>query len=673
MARIYQGESGGDPTKLYGGGNFGFPNWSGRMGPAGISHAAGLAQDQPGTWHDAATGWMAANPGQPAPDFNKPADQDKVNRFLATKTYHEKTGRDLISDAQAGNVDYSALAGQWPSLAKGAPGFPDSSQANKIRESKYTQAADLDKAAQAAIKQIGEVGGDISKAMERIRAAQDKTEAAQEATLSAIGKAPKQPELDAVQHLGSLATVVGILGGLFTHAPMRASINGMASALEAYNSGDQRAYQQAYGNWKTQTDMLFQVAKMQSENVRQILYDEDMGINERKAMLDATLRASGLSQLADAARTQGEEVVLDWQEKMAAAQQSYDQRRATLEETQAWRQAQLAAKEQGKWEIGTATDPQGQSVQVRYNPDTGQFTDLTAQPLPYTPSNFALAAKPGAGGGGLEASKTLEVLDKDGNVVRTVLAREGKSAAGWVDSATSQPLKLNPGQTLREITPSAGGGGRAGAQVLRQEIGGREVLSDLQNAVSMPVGTTTGLFGTYVPGPSITDALHGDLVRTLTSQDAQLMQASMASMSRELSILMSPVYGGNWAAQQIDPLIPKSGDTLGTVIFKLARLAQSADNALEAVSKAPVLSGEQKAFASDLRKQIQDAIPWTSADALHFAQRGQGAKESFGDFVKKEDVAGKLPAGVPPGSTKAGTKDGNPVYKGPDGGLYMVH
>ena len=152
------------------------------------------------------------------------------------------------------------------------------------------------------------------------------------------------------------------------------------------------------------------------------------------------------------------------------------------------------------------------------------------------------------------------------------------------------------------------------------------------------------------------------------------MQASMASMSRELSILMSPVYGGGWAAQQIEPLVPKSGDTLGTVIFKMARLAQSADNALEAVSKAPILSGEQKAFAVDLRKEIQKAIPWTPAEALAFAQQGREKNESFGDFVKSRGIsAAALPEGVPAGSKQIGTKDGHPVYQAPDGERYMVH
>lgn len=234
---------------------------------------------------------------------------------------------------------------------------------------------------------------------------------------------------------------------------------------------------------------------------------------------------------------------------------------------------------------------------------------------------------------GLESSKTLQILDSKGNVVRTVMARERRNAAGWLDSQTGEPIKLEKGQQIRQVTPGSATGGRAGAQVLRQEIGGREVLSDLQNAVKLPVGTTIGPLGTSVPGTSVMGALQGDLVRKLTDQDSQLMQASMASMTRELSILMSPVYGGNYAAQQIEPLVPKSGDTIATVLFKLARLGQSADNALEAVSKSPLLSNDQQEYARDLRTQIQQAIPWSSEQALAFAQ-GPNPGESFGDFMR---------------------------------------
>jgi hypothetical protein len=243
-----------------------------------------------------------------------------------------------------------------------------------------------------------------------------------------------------------------------------------------------------------------------------------------------------------------------------------------------------------------------------------------------------LGASGAAGGDKLNISKTVQILDSKGNVISTVLAREGRNKAGWVDSQTGRPIELKPGETLKEITPSTAGGGRAGAQLVRQEIGGREVLSDLQNAMQLPLGTTIGPLGTYEAGTSIMGALRGDLVRKLTSQDAQLMQASMANMSRELSILMSPVYGGHWAAQQIDPLIPKDGDTLGTVIFKMARLAQTANNALEVVAKSPALSNDQQKLAEDMRRAISEAVPWTTAQALAFARQGK-QDQTFKDFM----------------------------------------
>ena len=54
-------------------------------------------------------------------DFS-PASQDAAAWDLAETTYKQTTGRDLLADAQAGKVDYSKLAGKWPSLAGGGSG-----------------------------------------------------------------------------------------------------------------------------------------------------------------------------------------------------------------------------------------------------------------------------------------------------------------------------------------------------------------------------------------------------------------------------------------------------------------------------------------------------------------------------------------------------------------------
>ena len=72
------------------------------------SDASGLYQFLSSTWDQ-----QARKLG--LKDFS-PASQDVAAWDLAATTYKQTTGRDLLADAQAGKVDYSKLAGQWPSL-----------------------------------------------------------------------------------------------------------------------------------------------------------------------------------------------------------------------------------------------------------------------------------------------------------------------------------------------------------------------------------------------------------------------------------------------------------------------------------------------------------------------------------------------------------------------------
>jgi muramidase (phage lysozyme) len=123
---VAPGESRGNPNALYGSGTFSDmaqhpadAGWKGGTGPGGQpTHAAGLLQDEPDTWHriQLATG---------VSDFS-PASQIKGNAWLAQQTYHDRTGRDLATDLAAGKtaqVD-QALSGQWPSLASKQGGKP---------------------------------------------------------------------------------------------------------------------------------------------------------------------------------------------------------------------------------------------------------------------------------------------------------------------------------------------------------------------------------------------------------------------------------------------------------------------------------------------------------------------------------------------------------------------
>src|SRR6185312_11231218 len=261
-----------------------------------------------------------------------------------------------------------------------------------IRQGYADQASHLDDQAKAMIAQIGKQGDQLGEAMKRVRDAQDKADEAQTAATKALAAPPKHPEQDSLKKMGGLATVVGILGGLFTRAPMTASLNAAASAIEAYNKGDEKNYELAYKQWQTQTDMMFKVAEMQSNRVKEIMSNEEMGLNERKTMLDLTLRTAGLSQLADAARINGESVVLDWQEKMQSAAQQFKIHEDTVKMHHEDRLDALRAREDAKWTLMTGVGDDGKPQQFWVNPSERKIEDMNRQPVNYTPTNLTKAA-----------------------------------------------------------------------------------------------------------------------------------------------------------------------------------------------------------------------------------------------------------------------------------------
>jgi len=225
---------------------------------------------------------------------------------------------------------------------------------------------------QDAINQLRAGDGDIGKAMERIRAAQDKADRAQDEAYRAIEQQPKAPVIDGVKHLNSIAVIVGLLGGLMTKAPMLASTNAAAAAIEAYNAGDLRAYNMAHDNWKNQTDLLFKIADANASRVRSIIEEEKLPIEEKRARLDAMLRINGQQDLAEQIRLQGMEIGLQyWQEN----QRLQNERTRIMEE-----------RDKGiPLEIGT--NPDGSKKYGLFHPISNTMTDM-----PGTPVNAAIAA-----------------------------------------------------------------------------------------------------------------------------------------------------------------------------------------------------------------------------------------------------------------------------------------
>jgi hypothetical protein len=264
----------------------------------------------------------------------------------------------------------------------------------------------------------------------------------------------------------------------------------------------------------------------------------------------------------------------------------------------------------------------------------------------------------------------LEYTGEDGKVERVEAQHieSGPKKGQWVTADQLRaPIDVSKGKwsIISGGAANALGGARDAAQRERQIIAGREIQSDLENIVKLPVATTRGIFGSRTPGPGLFDALKEDLAETMTSEDAELAQSALAGLERELSIITSPVYGGKWAAESFAPLKLKEGQTVFVKLYNIARMRQTADNALEAMTKSPRIGEDQKKYAAEMRTMLDKAIPWLPNDVMAFRdqakregrERPEDKGESFGEFVAKHGIGGAAKRGAEGEAGTAGAQE----------------
>src|SRR5271166_5105481 len=289
MAKISSGESGGDDPyhETYGGGHFG---WQGV--PNTGSGKYGFVKS---TWETASQGWMAANPGQPPPNFNEPQDQDRVARFWAQKTYKDKTGgRDLAADAQAGKVDYSALSGQWPSLDPNHSmhkGWADQDRAQHQQQGDGFREMWREYMKLATAETPGS-----AKRAELLYKAQASAERATEAFEQYQKTPPYYKPVDIMENFGSAATLLAIIGGAFAKRPLTASLQAAGLSMAAHQQQNWDQFKVANEQWKTQAEMGLQTVRLMHDQIREVMDDERLAENERQAKLHNLLSGMQMSQ-----------------------------------------------------------------------------------------------------------------------------------------------------------------------------------------------------------------------------------------------------------------------------------------------------------------------------------------------------------------------------------------
>lgn len=306
------------------------------------------------------------------------------------------------------------------------------------------------------------------------------------------------------------------------------------------------------------------------------------------------------------------------------------------------------------------TDPDGntQSGYATFTPGKGLSNPTDGSPIPIKPGSMPREISTSQAGEGERTDKLYDVVEKqpDGSEQIVTSGLELRlTPKGYVHAEDNKPLELGPNQRVRQTTPTTTTGGRAGAQTLRQMVAAEEVRGDLSGIANLPIGTTVGASGILHPGDrTVWEATLGTLARKLTTQDQGLMEDSMAGIQRELSTLMSPVYGGKYASDQIDILTPKPGDNAYRVLDKLARIRQSADNAITALKNAPWITPDQKKELDEISKGMGEAIPWTVGQVRDFLHQ-KNPHITFREFVAGGGIGGggqgQSGSGLPPGVT----------------------
>lgn len=256
------------------------------------------------------------------------------------------------------------------------------------------------------------------------------------------------------------------------------------------------------------------------------------------------------------------------------------------------------------------------------------------------------------GKGGKPQQANIVAYDKDGKRLFGGAANYDPQTKQWSNSATNEPIVADH----VEVVGKGGGaasGGRAGAQTSRQLTGAREVQSDLEAVTSLPITVTRGIFGGRTQGPGLFDALKENLAETLTDEDAQLTNSALAGLGRELSNVVSPVYGGRWASDQFNALTLKEGQSVLVKLYNIARMRQIVDNGLETIINTDWVGPQQKDYAAKMRDSINKTVPWTIQDVLAFKTKGDD-QQSFSDFVKSNQIGGA-----------AGRKEGEPAATAP--------
>jgi hypothetical protein len=181
------------------------------------------------------------------------------------------------------------------------------------------------------------------------------------------------------------------------------------------------------------------------------------------------------------------------------------------------------------------------------------------------------------------------------------------------------------------------GGAKSAMIEMRQETvlnNATEFVKTLSNIKDLPV-STTGVFGSKRYGTIFTGPLEA-AANQLTPADAQRLEVETSGLGRHLSWMVSGGLSPSVDVQKSFEKILKiePGDKPVTVLTKIARARQEAENIMINKQKSRLISPEFKQIYSELTTELQNTVPYTVSDVNKW-QNSKDKKKTFSEFINQ--------------------------------------
>ena len=149
------------------------------------------------------------------------------------------------------------------------------------------------------LKQLGSSKGDTQERRRLLQDSLDRSRALQDQMLQLAQNPPTKKPTDLLSTFGSLAMLIGAIGGLKSRQPATAALQAAAGVIEGVNTNNDQEFDRNLKVWQSQSKLLSELTGIQAQDFRTIMENDRLDESERHNRLEETLTAYGMQDSLD--------------------------------------------------------------------------------------------------------------------------------------------------------------------------------------------------------------------------------------------------------------------------------------------------------------------------------------------------------------------------------------